>query len=75
MGEIDAYKSYTLVDLAKETFNKKVLEIAEILTERTPVIRTAMMAEANSLTSHVFDTRATEPVGIFTAFNQGIPYE
>lgn len=75
MGEIDAYKSYTLVDLAKETFNKKVLAIAEILTEKTPVIRTAMIEEANSLTSHVFDTRAAEPIGTFTSFNQGIPYE
>ncbi len=75
MGELEAAASYTLADLAKETFNKKVLSIAEILAERTPVIRTAMMVEANSLTSHVFDTRATEPGGTFTAFNEGIPYE
>ena len=75
MPEKEAGTIYTLVDLLKECFNKEVLPIAEILVERTPVLRTAMVVEANSLTSHVFDRRATEPSGTFTAFNIGIPYE
>lgn len=75
MGELEPHEHYTLVDLAKESFNKKILPIAEILNEATPVIRTAHIVEANSLTSHVFDRRATLPAGTFTAFNQGIPYE
>jgi len=73
--ELEAGAAYTIVDLAKETLNKQTIEIAEILVEKTPVARTAMVVEANSLNSHVYDTRATEPSGTMTAFNQGIPYE
>lgn len=62
----------TLVDLAKRTNNKMMLDIAEVLDKKVPMIKDGPWVEANQLTGHVFPRRVNLPSGTFRAVNQGV---
>ena len=63
----------TLVELAKRTNNKQMLDIAEVIDKKVPMLRDAPWLEANQLTGHVINRRTYLPTGIFRGVNQGVP--
>jgi hypothetical protein len=63
----------TLVELAKRTNNKQMLDIAEVLDKKVPMLRDAVWLEANQLTGHVINRRTYLPTGTFRGVNEGVP--
>lgn len=64
----------TLLNLARATVNKELVEIAEVL-DKTKIIQDAYWIEANQLTGHIFTQRAALPTGHWRELNQGIAAE
>jgi len=64
----------TLLNLAKSTNNKEMLEIAEVL-DKIKIIADAHWEEANLLTGHVFSQRAVLPAGSWREINEGVTGE
>jgi hypothetical protein len=72
MARGDLTTRLTLVELAKRTNNKQLLEIAEVLSETLPVVENAPWYEANQKVSHLHNRRAAIPEGTWRAVNEGI---
>lgn len=63
----------TLVELAKRTLNKNVLEIAEVLAQQNDFIKDAIWQESNQLFSHKHVRRLVLPRGGSRRLNKGYP--
>ena len=72
MGTV-IYGELSVVEIAKRTLNKNVLEIAEVLAEQNDFIKDAVWQEANQLTSHKHVRRLALPHGTWRKFNKGVP--
>jgi len=75
MAELAVRGQLTLVELAKRTHNKELLQIAEILNEDNELFDDAVWSEANDLTSHVYTQRSSLPTGSWRSINEGVTEE
>ncbi len=64
----------TLLNLARATVNKELVEIVEVLDE-IQILKDAYWLEANQLTGHIFTQRAVLPAGVWRELNEGIAAE
>lgn len=67
--------SFGIVELAKRTENKDLLEIAEVLAETNEVLQDAVWVEANGLLTHSGTIRTNLPAGSWRRFNSGVAVE
>ena len=63
---------FTMLELAKRTLNKDVLEIVNSLVEKNEVLQDAAWVEANQKNSHVGTRVIALPTGTFRGANQGV---
>jgi len=70
--EVDVSAQHTLAELAKRTFNKETLDIANVLAKLSPVIKDAQWYEANGLTEHVHTRAAALASGTWRRINEGV---
>lgn len=67
--------SFGIVELAKRTENKDLLEIAEVLAKTNEVLQDAVWVEANGILSHSGTIRTNLPAGSWRRFNSGVAVE
>lgn len=63
---------YTLLDLAKATNNKEVLDVVDVLSKRLSTVKDAAWTEANQLTGHVFQRAESEGTATWRDVNEGV---
>jgi hypothetical protein len=72
MGTVVVGAQFTMLELAKRTNNKDVLDIANVLAEKNEVLQDAAWVEANQKTTHVGTKVVSLPSGTWRGANQGV---
>ncbi|MFO7865961.1 MAG: hypothetical protein R6V02_03995, partial [Candidatus Aminicenantes bacterium] len=67
----DLATTHTLVELAKRTNNKEVLDIAYYM-QRNPLLQDALWQEANGIDSHVHTKASAIPTASIRRANKGV---
>jgi len=75
LATIDTSKPLGIVELAKRTLNKNVLEVSEVLAEMNDFIADSIWQEANQIYSHKHVRRLALPSGSYRKLNKGVPTE
>ena len=71
MATYDLAAVTTILDVAKMTNGKDLLEVAQVLHKKNGLFRTAHMEEANQITGHVLTKEVKLPSGTWRGVNQG----
>ena len=75
MPATDVTKPVGVVEAAKRTLNKNVLEVAEVLAEINDFVNDSFWTESNQQFSHKHVRRLALPQGTYRRFNKGVPTE
>jgi hypothetical protein len=75
MPATDVTNPLGVVEAAKRTLNKNVLEVAEVLAEMNDFINDSPWIESNQQFSHKHVRRLALPKGTYRRFNRGVPTE
>lgn len=62
----------TLLDLAKRTHNNMIMDVAEILTKKIPLLQMLPFVQATDTNSHLITRRGSLPSGTWRKLNSGV---